>query len=189
MNQDNLNHLFNNLKDDFDVEEPNINHAERFLNKLNTQNKPKLVSIKNKQKRQLFTTFIGIAASIILLVTVFIGFNKQSNTSDLASVSPKMAQTQDFFTNSINEELAKIKSESSPEVQELIQDALKQLKILETDYENLKIDLSKSGEDNRVIHAMITNFQNRINILQHTINQIEIVKQLNHQSHETSTTI
>jgi septal ring factor EnvC (AmiA/AmiB activator) len=189
MKNDNLEHVFDTLKDNFDVEEPNNNHNERFLEKLNKRGELHIVNANSKQWRRLFTPLISVAASIILLVTIIIGFNKQPNTSDLASVSPKMAQTQDFFTNSINEELAKIKSESSPEVQKLIQDALEQIKILETDYENLKIDLNKSGEDNRVIYAMISNFQNRINILQNTINQIEIVKQLNHQSHETSTTI
>ena len=36
---------------------------------------------------------------------------------------------------------------------------------------------------------MISNFQNRINILQNTLEQIENVKQLNNTTNEKSTTI
>ena len=128
----------------------------------------------------------GIAASIVLLVTVFVGINKQEDVLDLASVSPEMAETQDFFTTSIDEELRKLQQESSPEVQILIQDALKRIKFLEKDYESLKIDLKNSGEDNRVIYAMISNFQNRIDILQNTLEQINTVKQLKNTSNEIS---
>ena len=51
------------------------------------------------------------------------------------------------------------------------------------------MDLNESGDDHRVIYAMISNFQNRINILQNTINQIKIIKQLKNQSNETISTI
>ncbi|WP_111307598.1 hypothetical protein [Confluentibacter sediminis] len=189
MNKDNIDQLFNHLKGDFDVEQPNIEHTKRFLDKLNNQSKLKMVKGNTNQWHRLFKPLIGVAASIILLVALFIGFQEKPKERGLASVSPKMAQTQDFFTNSINEELNKIKQESSPEVQQLIQDALNQIKILEKDYDTLKTDLNESGDDHRVIYAMISNFQNRINILQNTINQIKIVKQLKNQSHETSTTI
>ena len=98
-------------------------------------------------------------------------------------------ETQNFFTSAINEELNKLKEEASPIAQNLINDALKQIKILENDYTKLKVDLTNSGDDNRVIYAMISNFQNRIDILKNTLNQIEIVKQLKNSSHDTSTTI
>jgi hypothetical protein len=191
MKKDNIDQLFNTLKGDFDVEEPNIEHKQRFLDKLNAQEQDKLevVNADNNTWRRLFKPLVGMAASIILLVALFIGFQAKPTNKDLASVSPKMAETQDFFTNSINEELNKIKKESSPEVQKLIEDALNQIKILEKDYETLKIDLNESGDDQRVIYAMISNFQNRINILQNTINQIKIVKQLKKQSNETISTI
>ena len=72
----------------------------------------------------------------------------------------------------------KLNQERTPETKALIDDALKQLKTLESDYENLKKDLTKSGDDKRVIYAMINNFQNRINVLQTVLEQIESIKQL-----------
>ena len=187
MSKNTLDGLFKNLENNFDVEIPNIGHKTRFLDKLNN-NEESVIKIKRSEKN-IWKPMLGIAASIALIITLFIGSQQQKESGDLASVSPKMEETQNFFTATINEELIKLKEEVSPEVEKLVQDALKQIKILEEDYVNLKADLSKSGDDNRVIYAMISNFQNRIDILKNTLNQIEIVKQLKNSSHETSTTI
>jgi septal ring factor EnvC (AmiA/AmiB activator) len=117
-------------------------------------------------------------------------FNASRETSrDLANVSPKMAETQDFFLVSINEELSKLQEEKSPETQQLIQDAMNRIKVLEKEYESLKEDLTESGDDSRVIYAMISNFQNRIDILKNTLEHIHIIKQFKNQSHATNNTI
>ncbi|MFI1743174.1 hypothetical protein [Thalassobellus sediminis] len=187
MSKDNLDNLFNRLEHDFDLETPETNHTQRFLDKLNNKAEPKLTI--NKRSRQLWKPFMGIAASIALLVSIFIVTQQQPETRDLASVSPKMAQTEDFFIVSINDELNKLQEVSSPETKKIIEDALDRIKNLEKDYENLKYDLNESGNDNQVIYAMISNFQNRIDILQNTLEQINIIKQLKNQSNENSTTI
>ncbi|MFL0354485.1 hypothetical protein [Xanthomarina sp. GH4-25] len=187
MSTDNLNKLFEDLKDTFDLEEPSSDHTKRFLNKLN--NKSNIVSNNKSKSRHLWKPMLGIAASIMLIVTLFITNNKQDSVRDLASVSPEMAQTQTFFTNTITEELKKIEQASNPETKLIIKDALIQIKKLEIDYDNLKVDLTKSGDDNRVIYAMIKNFQNRIDILQNTLTHIENIKQLNNLNNENNTTI
>lgn len=184
MSKDNLDKIFKSLENSFDTEAPNQGHQARFLDKLNSKNQEQTKIVK--LKTNIWKPIIGIAASIVLLISISVGFNKKDNVSDLASVSPEMAQTQDFFTDSINEELKKLEEESSPEVQVLIKDALKRIKLLEKDYESLMVDLKDSGEDNRVIYAMISNFQNRIDILQNTLEQINIVKQLKNSSNQIS---
>ena len=189
MSKNTLEDLFKNLENDFDIVEPRENHKQRFINKLNNNGELQLVGAP-KQWRRLWKPLISVAASIILIVSVFVGFQQEDNSGDLASVSPKMAETQDFFTLTINEELNKLNEESSPEVQDLINDALTQIKKLEDNYNSLKTDLIESGDDNRVIYAMISNFQNRIDILQNTLEQIKNVKQFkNSSNHETSITI
>ncbi|NMH86053.1 hypothetical protein [Flavivirga algicola] len=185
MNKDNIDKLFEKHKNDFDIENPGLNHAERFLGKLNKQGELQLVKV-DKQRRRLWKPLIGVAASVMLLITLFIGSQQTENTRELASVSPKMAETEDFFTSTIAEELSKIKNENAPEVQALIKDTMVRLKALEENYESLKKDLNESGDDNRVIYAMISNFQNRIDILQNTLEQIERIKQLNGQSYDMS---
>lgn len=93
MKKDNLEHLFKHLESDFDIESPNKGHEKRFLSKLN--NKAGDVSTKYTI-RSLWRPITGIAASIVLLISVFIGLNQDNNTLDLASISPEMAQTQSF---------------------------------------------------------------------------------------------
>lgn len=187
MSTDNINKLFEDLRDNFDVEEPSSDHTKRFLNKLNENSNR--ISDSQLKSRNLWKPLLGVAASILLIVTLFVGLNQPETVRDLANVSPEMAKTQTFFTSAISEELKKLESASNPETKSIIKDALIQIKKLEIEYENLKVDLSKSGDDSRVIYAMIKNFQNRIDILQNTLEHIENIKQLNKLSNENNTTI
>ena len=179
MNKNTLDNVFKNLENDFDIEVPNEGHEKRFLSKLNDS---RSLTKYSETKTNFWKPFLGIAASIALILSIFIVTQQENNTGDLASVSPKMAETQDFFTLTINEELNKLNAASSPEVKNLIDDALLQIKKLENDYNSLKTDLIESGDDNRVIYAMISNFQNRIDILQNTLEQIEKIKELKKSS-------
>ena len=63
------------------------------------------------------------------------------------------------------------------------------MEILEKEYESLKIDLTNSGDDKRVIYAMISNFQTRIDLLKNVMETIENVKQLKKNNNENSITI
>jgi septal ring factor EnvC (AmiA/AmiB activator) len=185
MNKDIIEDLFENLQHEFDVEAPSENHKKRFMKKLNNQD----IVVANTPKRNLWKPFMAIAASIAILITVFVGTQQEDNTGDLASISPEMAETQNFFNSTIASELIKIEKESNPETKLLVADAMMQLQRLEKEYESLKNDLSESGNDNRVVYAMISNFQSRIDILQNTLKQIENVKQLKNNHNENSTTI
>lgn len=187
MSNDSLNEWFKNLDQDFDVESPNLGHEQRFLNKLIKQKDQK--PSKSSGTRSVWKPFLSIAASIAFILLFSLGLQQEDEVRDLASVSPEMAKTQDFFTTSINEELNKIQEASSPETNTLIQDAMIRMKVLEDDYESLKNDLVESGDDNRVIYAMISNFQSRIDLLQSTLDRINNVKQLKKITYETSTTL
>ncbi|MEZ4802732.1 MAG: hypothetical protein R2797_08150 [Gelidibacter sp.] len=176
MKKDNLNELFENLKDEFDVEMPHLGHQERFLSKLNTVDS-KAVETKSKSFK-LWKPLMAVAATLVLCFSLMTILNQQPETKDLASVSPELSKTQDFFTSTIETELNKLNKERTPETKVLIDDAMKQLKTLENDYESLKKDLTESGDDKRVIYAMISNFQNRIDVLQNVMERIDEVKQM-----------
>ena len=176
MKKDNLNQLFENLKNDFDVESPALGHQERFLAKLKATDST--VIEKRTNLFHLWKPFLAVAATIVLCFGLMTILNQQPKTKDLASVSPEMSKTQDFFTSTIQNELNKLNKERTPETKVLIEDAMKQLKILENNYETLKKDLTESGDDKRVIYAMISNYQNRIDVLQNVVERIDEVKQL-----------
>jgi len=187
MKNDNLNTLFKNLEKDFDIEIPGLGHQQRFLDKLNNQ--PETAVLITKPQRSILRPLVSVAASIALLISLFVVIQPNSNSKDLASISPEMANTQDFFTNAITTELEKLNVEETPEFQDLIVDALFQIKMLEENYNQLRMDLNESGNDKRVIYAMITNFQNRIDVLQVVLQHIEDIKQLKNNTYENSSTI
>lgn len=187
MKKDNINHLFESLQNEFDIETPNTGHENRFLEKIRAKSGTSLV--ETKLKRNLWKPFIGIAASIALIITLSFTFQQSDDIKDLANVSPEMANTQSFFTSVIAEELGKVENERSPATDWLIKDAMVQMNSLEEEYEQLKIDLTESGNDKRVIHAMINNFWNRIDLLKTVLKSIEEVKTIKQRIDETSNTI
>ena len=177
--QDNLKHIFENFENQFDIEEPRIGHFNRFEEKLNPTKSQHRFS-KN------FFSRIAIAASIILLVGIWIGSNFNStNGMELAQVSTEMEETQSYFVSTIEKELQTIEIERNSDTEQLINDALDQLNKLETQYQTLTLELKESAEDKRIIYAMISNFQQRIELLQSLMQQIENVKQLKLQNNET----
>jgi hypothetical protein len=187
MNENNLNTIFKNLRTDFDMEEPNSGHEKRFLTKLSNQNRE--VITLSQPKSNFWKPFLSIAASVVLVVTVFIGVNKANEPNDLASISPEMAKTENFFINTISLEIEKLNSELTPEFQDLVVDALFQIEILEQNYINQKQALTDSGNDKRVINAMISNFQDRIDILNNVLNQIDELKSEKNEQNENSSTL
>ncbi len=187
MNEDNLNSIFKSFEGQFETEEPNAGHQQRFLNKLNNQNT--VVITQKKSMFKFWKPLLGVAASLVLLLAVSFGVLKNNNSVDLASVSPEMAATQNFFTTTITNELEKLNSEELPEYQDLIVDTMFQMKILEENYEQLKLDLNTSGQDERVIYAMISNFQDRIDLLQNVVEQIDDLNQTKNEQDENSTTL
>jgi len=181
MKKNTIDQLFENLEGTFNVQDTPKGHQHRFLDKLN--NKPTEESKPTHYLRRV----IAIAAVLAIIVTISGLFvNTDAKAADLASVSPEMEQTQSFFTSTINTELKTLKGFNDPETKVLVQDALNQLEILESKYELLKKDLVESGNDKRVIYAMISNFQNRIELLEQVINKIEEVKNLNTQKNENT---
>ncbi|OIQ30259.1 MAG: hypothetical protein BM564_02475 [Bacteroidetes bacterium MedPE-SWsnd-G2] len=189
MKKDNIDKLFENLNSDFDVEQPNLGHDLRFLKKLELQNKNTQPLVENNSGWSVWKKAFAVAAVVVLVLTFALGTQQNNQSHDLASVSPEMAVTQDFFTNAIQVELKNINLERTPETSALIDKALIRLTSLEQAYDNLKLDLESSGQDQRVIYAMISNFQTRIDLLQNVLDNIKEVKQLNQSNNENSNTI
>ena len=187
--KDTLDDLFESLKGGFDINEPNKGHEHRFLDKLKASD---ITANDTGAKKSLgfnWKPFLAIAASLVICLSVFTTMSNKSEVMDLASVSPELSKTQDFFTVTIETELKKLNQERSPLTEQVITDALNRIKLLEKEYQNLKTDLTESNNDQRVIYAMINNFQNRIDILNTVLEQIETIKQLKSNSNEPKNTI
>ncbi len=183
MKTDDLKDIFDELE--FDVASPPQDHEERFRQKLRNNRKKKT----NKSGViSLWAPIMAVAASFLLAIMIFQGAfeNPFTNQQELANVSPEMKQTQDFYASAIKTELQNLQDQKTPETEAVIEDALKQLDILEKDYQNLKKDLEKSGQDNRVIYAMISNFQKRIDLLKTVLEKVETINTLKNTRHENN---
>ncbi len=185
MKDEELDNLF--LTEAFDIEEPDAGHEERFLKKLKEETQQ-----KEKPKGSIINfwkPWIAIAASLVFVVLIagsFLSNNSYKKSTDLAAISPEMKETQEFYTTAIKAELEKINTAKSPETEIIVNDALEQLQRLDTEYGQLKTDLSKSGKDKRVIFAMVSNLQQRIDILNNVLTQIEEIKELKNNENEST---
>lgn len=170
--KNNLDNMFKNLENQFDIEEPSIGHFNRFEAKLN-----KGTNSKRKKILKMIAS-ISVAASILLLVGVWLGSNYSNKGMELAGISTEMEETQNYFINTIHKELKSIEKERNDDTNKIIDDGLHQLTKLEKQYVALTLELKESTEDKRIIYAMISNFQQRIDVLQSLLIQIENIKQL-----------
>lgn len=186
MEKDYLDNVFKSLKGEFDIHSPSAEHKTRFIDKLNETSHH---VDKSSGSKVLWMPMLIAAASIIVCLGVFTTINSKSSEYDLASVSPELTEAQNFFTLTIAQELKKLESERSPFTEDIIYDAMREISQLEKTYGKLKQDLKTSGQDQRVIYAMISNFQTRIDILTNVLEHIENIKELKTKQNDTEITI
>lgn len=170
--KDKLKQRFRELEGQFDTEEPTLGHFNRF--------KSKLAQKETKQPKwnPRSWAWIAIAASVALLFGVWFGGYSSTQGLELADVSPQMEETQSFFVSTIRQEIENINIKRNDDNQQIIDDAFLQLNKLEENYKNLTVELDNSNKDKRIIYAMINNFQQRIEILQTLLQQLDELEQL-----------
>ena len=169
--KDQLEDFFSNTT--FEELEPRAGHMHRFEQKL-----------KTPQAKQTSWKWLSIAASILLLIGFSLGSINTNSTLQLSDVSPKMTEAESYFINAIHQDLRELESNRSISTERIIENALDELEELEDNYNLLLKDLQKSGEQRKIINAMINNYQNRLDILQRTLNQIEQLKNPNTVNNE-----
>jgi hypothetical protein len=186
---------------DFNTESLPSGHRNRFLDQLDAvcdkeDLKDKIIPLEPQdfkptpQDKKVLTMTPWFKWSLAAGLAFLIGFSGlnlvTASPADkgLSSVSPQMAQAQDFFTNTIHQELGKLNKEQSPDTERIITDTKIALNKLEVDYTAIKADLKINNDSKTVIAAMIQNFQNRIDLLELALEQIEQLKNLKEQENE-----
>ena len=165
--EDKLHNFFS--ENEFDFQKPHSGHLERFERKLNLPKKKKKTSWK----------WLSVAASVVLMVGFWLGSNHQKSQLDLADVSPKMEEVQTYFVSTINQELKTLEKNRSLDTESIIENALDELEELEDQYKAFIKELTKNGQQRKIINAMIKNYQQRLDILENTLKQIEQIKNPN----------
>ncbi len=178
--------LFKRLEGELDTAIPSKDHESLFLKKLQQQQENNTVIPISRGTEKPWIKWVSIAASIVFIIGVFsytISYTSPTQ-ADLASVSPELGKTQEFFTNAITKQLQILENSTTSDNKVLVADALKALEELETNYNKLKEDLVTSGNDKRVISAMILNFQKRITLLENVLKNAQEINDLKVQYDE-----
>ncbi|MFT7428637.1 MAG: hypothetical protein ACI9IZ_001126 [Nonlabens sp.] len=188
---------------DFNTESLPSGHRNRFLEKLEAACEEKgnpesdvilmetLPFDKAKKDVKVIPINSWLKWSLVAGLAVLLGFTGMrlapttAVDNGLSSVSPEMAQAQDFFTTTIQEELEKLDKEQTPDTERIIADTKSALNKLELDYQSIKVDFKINNDSKAVIAAMIQNFQNRIDLLETALQQIEQLKNFKEQENET----
>ncbi|MEP6803828.1 MAG: anti-sigma factor [Flavobacterium sp.] len=159
---DGLDQLFEKFENQWDIKRMNADHQVDFLNKLN----------KKQPKKKNYAVW-AIAASIVVLLGISLFINIAEKPKEFKFASKETKRTDSIFSILIDNELVKLKEKSSPENQQIINDALKQMKVFDADYEKILKEVQKNGENKQIIYAMISNLQTRISFLQTVLQRIE----------------
>ncbi|KGL63299.1 hypothetical protein [Polaribacter sp. Hel1_85] len=165
--EDKLHQFFS--ENEFDFQEPHSGHLERFERKLNQPKKVNRTSWK----------WLSAAASVVLIFGFWLGSNHQKSQLDLADVSPKMEEVQTYFVSTIHQELKTLEKNRSLDTESIIENALEELEELEDEYKVFVKELTENGQQRKIINAMIRNYQQRLDILESTLKQIEQAKNPN----------
>lgn len=154
-------------------------HRERFEKRLQRINKP--------SKKNYY--LLKIAASLLILFGVgyYFNYNRGSLKEDgnieplsgqkfvsLGSISPEMKRVENYYLTAINYEMASL--EVTPETKKVLDAYLEKIALLTTDYKNLSAELSEKGIDEKIINALITNLQLRLQLLielKDTLNELK----------------
>ena len=105
--EDKLHDFFS--ENDFDFHKPKLGHEKRFEKRLN---KPAQNHKKPTWK------WLSIAASVVLVFGFWMGNNYQKQQLDLADVSPKMEEVQNYFVSTIHQELKTIENHRNKQFEE-----------------------------------------------------------------------
>jgi len=181
--QDNFEKFVKNNREDFDTAEPNVQiwaNIEQQLN-ANVQKSSPLRIVKSEQKtvRMRILRYASVAAIGLLLLTVggVIGSYWTTNNGAMANnemtlsdVSDEYAEVENFYAQQVNVKIGELKKYNYDE------SILKDIAELDTAFQELKQELGNAPEmtDEEIIHAMIENYQMKIEILERVLERMSL---------------
>lgn len=162
--------IIKNNRSSFFDEDPPSGHMERFHNKLSGN--------------RWLSTLMKIAATVILLLSIALALYYQDvdNKLTLESISAELAEIENYYQSVINKKLNQLEKILNDEQYQTVQ---LELQAMDKNYLYLQEDLKLNPNDQRIIHAMINNFQLKIELLQQVMDQVKINKNINTSGYDT----
>jgi len=169
---DKLEDFIRSNREEFDFSEPGEGHLKRFEAKRSLVERKAPINWRNLLK--VAAVIVFVLGSGILLVHDNSTQSYASEGLDLRELSPELAEVETFYEDQIEnatEELAPIKKLDQ---RGFNKDLAQQLTLLEEEYNELKLEMRDNYGDERLINAMIKNYQLRLQIIEQYLNQIKL---------------
>jgi hypothetical protein len=162
----------------FDHEEPSAGHEDRFLFKL---------SHRQPGKRTFRVSFILKVAVILLLVCLsslwiyekISQVHSGSRQYALGQVSPEYREVEIYFTSLINTRVEQLNKFDFSEDSTAKAMLIKELVVMDAVYDSLQNELKKYPSDQRIIDAMITHYEMKVEVLNRILDQLKTIKSVN----------
>lgn len=161
-------------------------HSKKFQDLL-------MVELHEQQPKRNTLSWLSVAASIVLLVSIGIQFYPSKKIDDsiktnpkeitLGTISPEFNTIESYYTNSINLEISQL--DLSSEHKDLVDSYLLKIAELTKEYQLLTQELNTKGVNDATIDALIRNLQLRLQLLQRLKKQLQQLKNLNTTQNET----
>ncbi len=159
--------------------EPLPGHEERFEMRLLHRQEDK------KIRRMPRWPWIALAAACVAGAIVAISIreinftNEVADSMKLSEVSTDMAEVEQFYNQRIQVDFSTL-NQGDARIKRFMED----MKNLEEEYASLEKELARNYSNERVVKAMITNYQCRLRIMEHLQKYIEIQNELSKTNHE-----
>ena len=181
MNWNEIENLINNFRDRFEADEPYPGHLASFEAKLK-QRSPKTYFFRNKN------SWARIAASISILVITacvsYLIYDRSQPNKNITQTTSELNETEMYYTKQIRKGMDQIRSlKISDQKQKTA--IISDLSNMDKNYEQLKSDLKNNPDDERLIHAIVTHYQVKLEAIDQVINSISFNQNnLKPQGHE-----
>lgn len=162
------NDPWNKLRDRIPEPQPPAGHERRF--------RRKLLELNQKPKRSLYWLWYASAACILaVVITVAVTeiheSNERAERISLQDLPPRVAATETFLIEQLTDKSASVDL-SNPQIAHHV----KRLRILEKEHSRLDSLLQSPAANERVVKAMINNYQLRLEVLEHILTELQIQK-------------
>ncbi len=165
---DSFEKMIHDQRGEIQSDTPQEGHFERFEMKL---------SKGTRTRSNYWIGFLsGVAAVFVLGLFVFFNSRKaEEKPMSLANVSEQYAEVEMYYTNSIQlqtrklNEYTNVYGKDDPSLKMI----LKEMEEYDRVYVQISNDLRTTPNDERVIHAMVTYYQTKLEIINRILKEIE----------------
>lgn len=163
---DQLEKIISEYRNEIQNDQPHQGHFDRFEMKMNAFHKRKT------NYRLIYA--LSIAAVVIVALMIFHPVQPKPQRMTLSDLSPQYADVEFYYTSTITKQANKLNRINSDKKDNLsIKILIDEIEAYDKIFEQLCTDLNATPNDDRVINALITYYQTKLEIINKILNEFE----------------